>query len=100
MSDVKAKDHQKRGLVVNFCLREKAPTPFGESECSLFEFVVKHLVWLGVVNPLIPRLLDHLFKPGHGCPKVFKLKDPRSSWPLVIGKQKADSAQRGRKKVH
>ena len=35
LSDVKAKDHQKRGLVVNFCLREKAPTPFGESECSL-----------------------------------------------------------------
>ena len=88
LSDVKAKDHQKRGLVVNFSLGEKAPTPFGESKCSRFEFVVKRLVWLGVVNPLVPRLLDHLLKPGHGYPNVFKLKDPMYSWPLVIGKQK------------
>ena len=73
---------------MDFSLVEKAPTPFGEADCRLFELVEDDLIGIGMVIPFVPRHLDYLVEAGHGCPKVFKFK---SSWPpraLVIGKQK------------
>ena len=75
-------------MKVDLCLGEKPPAPFCEPYGRLFELVEDDLIGVGMVNPFVPRHLDHLVEAGHGCPKVFKFK---SSWPpraLVIGKQK------------
>jgi hypothetical protein len=41
-----------------------------------------------VTGHIVPRLLDHIFEPGHLDPKVFKPERPWLFWPFIASKEK------------
>lgn len=70
-------------MVVDLCLEEQPPAPFGETSGRLLYFMEQQLIRFRVLTMLIPSFEDDIIESRHKGPEVLKpvlgLRGPLSS---------------------